>query len=144
MAVDAPPDFATTATLPPIPGLRFRHFAGPSDYPAMNDTANVARQANDVHFITPLDGFANFYEHLEHCDKARDLFIVEVDGSDLGKIGNGSTVTFGLSPGEHELRLRIDWTGSRRVSFRAEPGETVAFVCRAAVRLRSWSWRPCR
>jgi hypothetical protein len=33
MAVDSAPDFKTSATLPPIPGLRFRHFAGPSDYP---------------------------------------------------------------------------------------------------------------
>ena len=84
MAVDAPPDFATTATLPLIPGLRFRHFAGPSDYPAMNDIANDSRQANGIHFITPLDGFANFYEHLDRTDRARDLFIVEVDGRMVG------------------------------------------------------------
>ena len=29
-------DFKTSAELPPIPGLRFRHFAGSSDYAAMN------------------------------------------------------------------------------------------------------------
>ncbi len=61
-------------------------------------------------------------------------YIVEVDASDVGKIGNDSTATFELSPGEHRLRLRIDWTGSKTISFRAEPGETVDFVCRAAVR----------
>src|SRR5262245_20465729 len=86
MAVESAPDFETTAALPPIPGLRFRHFAGPADYRAMNDVANDSREANDVHFITPLDGFATFYDSLEteHCDKARDLFVVEVDGRMVG------------------------------------------------------------
>jgi GNAT superfamily N-acetyltransferase len=86
MAVDSAPDFTTSASLPPIPGLRFRHFAGPSDYPGMNDVANNSREANGVHFITPLDGFAGFYDSFEpeHCDKARDLFVVEVDGRIVG------------------------------------------------------------
>jgi mycothiol synthase len=109
-AVESTPDFLTSATLPPIPGLRFRHFAGPVDYAAMNDTANAAREANDVHFITPLDGFANFYEHLEHCDKDRDLFIVEVDGS---MIGYGRTWWFDEPGGSrvHEVIcfLHPDW-----------------------------------
>ena len=86
MAVRSAPDFATTASLPPIPGLRFRHFAGPADYPAMNDVANDSREGNGVHFITPLDGFATFYDSFEteHCDKARYLFVVEVDGRMVG------------------------------------------------------------
>jgi len=110
MAVESAPDFKTSATLPSITGLRFRHFAGPVDYAAMNDTANAAREANDVHFITPLEGFANFYEHLEHCDKARDLFIVEVDGS---MIGYGRTWWFDAPEGNrvHEVIcfLHPDW-----------------------------------
>jgi len=86
MAVDSAPDFATQAALPPISGLRFRHFAGVSDYAAMNDVANSSREANGVHFITPLDGFSAFYDsfEVEHCDKARDLFVVEVDGRLVG------------------------------------------------------------
>jgi mycothiol synthase len=86
MAVDSIPDFQTSATLPAIAGLRFRHFAGPSDYPAMNAVANDARVANGVHFITPLEGFSSFYDLLEteHCTKARDVFIVEIDGRTVG------------------------------------------------------------
>jgi ribosomal protein S18 acetylase RimI-like enzyme len=110
MAVDSAPDFKTSAVLPPIPGLRFRHFAGPSDYAAMNDAANAAREANDDHFITPLDGFANFYGHLENCDKDRDLFIVEVDGS---TVGYGRTWWFDEPDGSrvHEVIcfLHPDW-----------------------------------
>jgi GNAT superfamily N-acetyltransferase len=47
----------------------------------MNDAANAAREANGVHFITSLEGFVNYYEHVDlfHCDLARDLFVVEVD-----------------------------------------------------------------
>src|SRR4029079_1890888 len=52
---------------------------------------NAARAANNDHFITPLDGFANFYEHLVNCDKDRDLFIVDVDGS---TVGYGRTMWF--------------------------------------------------
>lgn len=93
MAVDSVPDFRTSATLPPIPGLRFRHFGGPGDYPAMNDTANDARAANGVHLILPLDGFVAFYDSFdpEHCDTARDLFIVEVGGQ---LVGYGRTAWF--------------------------------------------------
>ena len=85
-AVESALDFATPAALPSIPGLRFRHFAGPSDYPGMNEVANADRQASGVHFITPLEGFAKFYDTFDpaFCDKARDLFIVEVDGRIVG------------------------------------------------------------
>jgi ribosomal protein S18 acetylase RimI-like enzyme len=103
MAVDSPPDFAASARLPPIPGLRFRHFVGPSDYPAMNDVANDARHASGDHFITPLDGFANYYESFDsdRCDKARDLFIVEVDGRIAGY---GRTAWHDVAEGRiHEL-----------------------------------------
>jgi mycothiol synthase len=86
MAVESAPDFQTNATLPPIPGLRFRHFAGPTDYPKMNDAANDAREANGVQFITDPDGFANFYAHLDpdQCALDRDLFVVDVDDQMAG------------------------------------------------------------
>jgi GNAT superfamily N-acetyltransferase len=77
-------DFEAAMPLPAVPGLRFRHFGGPSDYAGMNDAANESRQADDDHFITPLEGFANFYEHLVNCDRERDLLIVEVDGAIVG------------------------------------------------------------
>ena len=86
MAVESAPDFQTGATLPPIPGLRFRHFAGPADYPLMNAAANDAREANGVHFITSDDSFALYYQNLDRdqCDIDRDLFIADVDGEVAG------------------------------------------------------------
>ena len=109
MAVGSASDFTTAATLPPIPGLRFRHWAGPSDYTGMNDVANDARVARGEHFITPLDGFANFYDHLVNCDRDRDLFIVEVDGR---IIGYGRTEWYDVAEGRiHDLIcfLHPDW-----------------------------------
>ena len=86
MVASSAPDFTTAATLPPIRGLRFRQFAGPDDYAAMNDTANDARAANGAHAITTVDAFVNYYSHLDpaHCDLQRDLFIVEIDGRLVG------------------------------------------------------------
>jgi GNAT superfamily N-acetyltransferase len=84
MTGESTAQFEATAPLPPIPGLRFRHFAGPSDFAGMNDAANDARMANGDHFITPLEGFANFYEHLVNSDRDRDLLIVEVHGEIVG------------------------------------------------------------
>jgi mycothiol synthase len=86
MPVRSVPDFKTSASLPPIPGLRFRHLSAPSDYANMNDAANEARQANGVHFITSLEGFTSFYEGFdpERCDRDRDVFIVDVDGELAG------------------------------------------------------------
>lgn len=80
----AAPDFETTAVLPPVAGLRFRHFAGPSDYPGMNDAANDSRVADEDAFITPLEGFANFYDHLVNSDRDRDIVVVEVNGAIVG------------------------------------------------------------
>lgn len=78
------PDFASSAALPAIPGLRFRHFKDASDYAGMNDAANDARAANNDRFITPVEGFANFYEHLVNSDRDRDLLLADVGGEIVG------------------------------------------------------------
>src|SRR4029453_10855867 len=75
----------------------------------MNAAANDARVARGDHFITPLDGFANFYDHLANCDRDRDLFIVEVNGR---IIGYGRTEWHDVAEGRiHDLIcfLHPDW-----------------------------------
>ncbi len=76
--------FETPTPPPSIPGLVFRHLAGRSDYPAMNAAANESRLADGDEFVTPLDGFANFYDHLSNCDPARDVLIVEIERAVVG------------------------------------------------------------
>lgn len=108
-----PRPFPAPIAPPPIPGLVVRHFAGPDDYPGMNDAANASRMADGDDFITPLDGFANFYDHLVNCDRDRDVLIVEVNGL---IVGYGRTLWYAEESPDADLRihevfcfLRPDW-----------------------------------
>jgi mycothiol synthase len=72
-----------TAT-PAIPGLRFRHFAGPEDYPGMVGVKMAARTEDGVDELETLETLANHYEHLSNSDRNRDIVIVELDGRIVG------------------------------------------------------------
>ncbi|HMJ80862.1 MAG TPA: GNAT family N-acetyltransferase [Candidatus Dormibacteraeota bacterium] len=78
--MNATDDFPTSAVLPPVTGLRFRHLRLPDDYAAMTEMANASRLAEGSTFITTVEEMANFYSHLTNCDLARDAFAVEVEG----------------------------------------------------------------
>ena len=69
---------------PAIPGLRFRHFAGPRDYPGMAGANMAARRAVGVDEAVTVDTLANQYAHLTNSDRDRDLVIVELDGRIAG------------------------------------------------------------
>jgi ribosomal protein S18 acetylase RimI-like enzyme len=89
MTTEAEPRaFPTPIAPPPIPGLVIRHVVAPADYAGMNDAANASRLADGDDFITPLEGFATFYDHLVNCDRDRDVLVVEVEG---GIVGYGRT-----------------------------------------------------
>lgn len=65
---------------PPIPGLRFRRFAGPDDYEAV---AAAARAANGHDGVPWMPDAANVRTELEHTadfEPRRDLILAEVDG----------------------------------------------------------------
>ncbi len=44
---------------------------------------------------------------------------VVLDGEVVGQVRNGQQVEFDVAPGRHEVRLKIDWTGSNTVTFDA-------------------------
>ena len=69
---------------PAVPGLRFRHFAGPRDYPGMAGANMAARRAVGVDEAVTVDTLANQYAHLTNSDRDRDLVIVELDGRIVG------------------------------------------------------------
>lgn len=48
-------------------------------------------------------------------DRARS-YTVQIDGQAVGKVVNGETVEFKLSPGPHRVRMKVDWCGSREVT----------------------------
>ena len=49
----------------------------------------------------------------------RDLlraYVVTIDGNDVGRLRSGEKRTFSLDPGNHDVRMKIDWCGSETVS----------------------------
>jgi ribosomal protein S18 acetylase RimI-like enzyme len=69
---------------PAIPGLRFRHFAGPTDFPAMVEITNRSAAADGVERVTSLLEMSNFYSHPVNCDPERDLILAEVSRNPVG------------------------------------------------------------
>jgi mycothiol synthase len=71
-------------SLPQLPGVEFRPFAGPDDYPHMARILNAASRAEGSDRVETAESFAAVYDHLERCDPERDLLVAEVDGEPAG------------------------------------------------------------
>jgi mycothiol synthase len=70
---------------PPIPGLRFRHFRGiDADVPLMHAVAKDVRTADGEVEPLSLAGMRAWYDHLERCDPATDIAIIELDRRVVG------------------------------------------------------------
>jgi hypothetical protein len=73
-----------------------------------------------------------------YADSLR-YYEVELDGIIIGKIADGETREFNLDPGEHKLRLRIDFARSRQIVFETAKGEMAHFTCASNLRgSRAW------
>lgn len=65
---------------PDVPGLRFRHFAGTSDFAAMARIVGAAKRADNIERSDSPELIANSYSHLHNCDPYEDVRFAEVDG----------------------------------------------------------------
>jgi mycothiol synthase len=74
----------TVPGAPSIPGLTFRHFRGPSDFPAISAVMGAANAADGIERVTTPEDIARYYSHMTHCDPYRDMVFVEVDGEVVG------------------------------------------------------------
>lgn len=60
---------------------------------------------------------------------------VFVDGIQIGKVSNGQTRIFDVTPGVHKLQLKMNWSflsgflRSREMDFRIERGDALKFNC---------------
>jgi hypothetical protein len=57
----------------------------------------------------------------------RDLirsYWIEIDGVRAGKVARGEKVDFPVTPGVHDVRAVIDWTGSPSLRVEVADGET--------------------
>jgi len=69
--------------LPQLDGFAFRMFRGPSDYPHFVRIINAGARDEGDDRVETLEGTTAAYEHLERCDPARDLVVVEKGGAPM-------------------------------------------------------------
>jgi len=69
---------------PSIPGLRFRHFRGSDDYPAMAAVLTLSDQADKIERQVTVDSIAASYQNLINCDPYQDMIIAEIAGGVVG------------------------------------------------------------
>ena len=69
---------------PAIDGLRFRHFRGAEDFPAMHAVHRASNIADGTEEVSTLEGMASDYANLTNCDPHRDVVLIEVGGELVG------------------------------------------------------------
>ncbi len=68
-----------------------------------------------------------------YADRLRKYKVI-VDGIVVGEVGNGETKQFSISPGLHEVSLKIDWCGSKAVEFNLDDGEGLTLQAKSSLR----------
>jgi len=69
---------------PDIPGLVFRRFRGPSDYPKMVAVLEGSKEADQIEEVDNVERISKSYSNLKNCDPYRDMVFTEVDGQVVG------------------------------------------------------------
>jgi mycothiol synthase len=69
---------------PRIPGLIFREFAGPSDYPGMVEVLNEVSETDGLKICWTTEMLANMDAYFVWADRNKDRTIIEVDGRIIG------------------------------------------------------------
>lgn len=65
---------------PAIKGLRFRGFAGPSDYPRMLTIIDASNRVDKEERAVTLADLQNDYQHLNNSDPEKDMLFAEING----------------------------------------------------------------
>ena len=72
---------------------------------------------------------------IRRADEFADYFraySILLDGTKLGNLKHGETLEFSIAPGQHQLRMKIDWCGSNTVQFIASSdGDLLTFRARS-------------
>ena len=66
--------------VPPVAGLRFRHYRGEDDHPGMLRVYMAVHDHDGLEEVLTLDQLKLNYETLVNCDPAHDMVLAEVDG----------------------------------------------------------------
>ncbi len=68
----------------PVPGLRFRHFQGDSDFAQLAAVLIASEAADHMERHVDAGDLANAYGHMNNCDPYQDVIIAEVHGEIVG------------------------------------------------------------
>lgn len=63
-----------------------------------------------------------------HIDRAM-AYEVYVDGVRVGKVKNNDSTCIPISPGSHEMHLKVTFVTSNSIHFTIKPGDEMAFEC---------------
>ncbi len=77
-------DTITLLDPPAVPGLIFRRFRGPGDYPGMTAANNAGREVDGSDWVLTVADIARDFDHMVNSDPARDVIIAEIDGEIAG------------------------------------------------------------
>lgn len=69
---------------PSVPGLTFRAYRGPEDFPGMVAVYDACRPVDGYEWPTSVEELARSFAHMEHCDPHRDMIFAEVHGETIG------------------------------------------------------------
>ena len=118
---------------PAVPGLRFRLFHGPADYPGMVAANQVERDEAGIQEVITVEGLAAEYANLTNSDPYRDVLIVERNGAiiayarvewrDMIDGTRGFVSICHLQPGERRQgigRAMLGWCEARLAAKAAE------------------------
>lgn len=92
----------TVPEAPAVPGLVFRRFAGPADYPTMVELLRTCIKAYQLDSVADLDSMERTYRHLVNSDPDRDMIFAEV---------GGTLIAYGRGWWDDE------WSGTRTYAF---------------------------
>ncbi len=62
-----------------------------------------------------------------YMDRLR-AYRVMVDGQEIGRVKNGETATYDVTPGQHQVQLGIDWARSPSLTVNVGPGEEIRLL----------------
>ena len=68
-----------------------------------------------------------------YADRVRQYRVL-LDGSEIGRIGNGETKSFEIVPGQHRLAITVDWCATDAINLLAVQGQTTTFKCGSNLR----------
>lgn len=83
-ASTAPAQPLSLPEAPAIPGLSFRRFRGPSDFPHMVAVREGSKATDKIERVDTVESLAASYAHLTNCDPYQDMLFAEVDGQVIG------------------------------------------------------------